>query len=68
MKLHEHDKYNGTLRARKSFFAVGNRIVCLDLFDELRRYRVLLFAVPEGADDLRRHRSRDVRQGNLSPR
>ena len=29
MKLHEHDKYNGTLRARKSFFAVGNRIVCL---------------------------------------
>ena len=29
MKLHEHDKYNGTLRARKSFFAFENRIVCL---------------------------------------
>ena len=29
MKLHEHDKYNGTLRARKSFFAFGDRIVAL---------------------------------------
>ena len=29
MKLHEHDKYNGSLRANKSFFAFGNRIVCL---------------------------------------
>ncbi len=29
MKLHEHDKYNGTLRARKSFFCDGNRIVAL---------------------------------------
>jgi chondroitin-sulfate-ABC endolyase/exolyase len=29
MKLHEHDKYNGTLSAKKSFFAVENRIVCL---------------------------------------
>ena len=29
MKLHEHDKYNGTLRAKKSFFAVGGQIVCL---------------------------------------
>ena len=29
MKLHEHDKYNGSLRARKSFFAFGNRIVCI---------------------------------------
>jgi len=29
MKLHEHDKYNGSLRGRKSFFAVGNRIICL---------------------------------------
>ena len=29
MKLHEHDKYNGSLRARKSYFAFGNRIVCL---------------------------------------
>ena len=29
MKLHEHDKYNGTLRARKSFFAFDNRIVCV---------------------------------------
>ena len=29
MKLHEHDKYNGTLRAKKSFFAFENRIVCL---------------------------------------
>lgn len=29
MKLHEHDKYNGSLRGRKSFFAFGNRIVAL---------------------------------------
>ena len=29
MKLHEHDKYNGSLRARKSFFAFQNRIICL---------------------------------------
>lgn len=29
MKLHEHDKYNGSLRARKSFFAFGNRIICI---------------------------------------
>lgn len=29
MKLHEHDKYNGSLRAHKSFFAFGNRIVAL---------------------------------------
>lgn len=27
--LHEHDKYNPSLRARKSWFAFGNRIVCL---------------------------------------
>lgn len=29
MKLHEHDKYNGSLRARKSFFAFEDRIVCI---------------------------------------
>lgn len=29
MKLHEHDKYNGSLRANKSFFAFGNKIICL---------------------------------------
>ena len=29
MKLHEHDKYNGSLRARKSFFAFDNRIICI---------------------------------------
>ena len=29
MILHEHDKYNGSLRARKSWFAFGNRIVAL---------------------------------------
>ena len=29
MKLHEHDKYNGSLRARKSFFTIQNRIICL---------------------------------------
>ena len=29
MKLHEHDKYNGSLRARKSFFAFKNRVICL---------------------------------------
>lgn len=29
MKLHEHDKYNGSLRARKSWFFFGNRVVAL---------------------------------------
>lgn len=29
MILHEHDKYNGSLRARKSFFAIGNRVIAL---------------------------------------
>ena len=29
MILHEHDKYNGSLRAHKSFFAFSNRIVAL---------------------------------------
>lgn len=29
MKLHEHDKYNGSLRANKSFHFLGDRIVCL---------------------------------------
>lgn len=29
MILHEHDKYNGSLRARKSFFFFDNRVVAL---------------------------------------
>ncbi len=29
MKLHEHDKYNGSLRARKSFFFFDDRVVAL---------------------------------------
>jgi len=29
MKLHEHDKYNGSLRARKSWFFFDDRVVCL---------------------------------------
>ncbi|MEG1864708.1 MAG: chondroitinase family polysaccharide lyase [Alistipes sp.] len=29
MKLHEHDKYNGSLRARKSFFLFDNRMIAL---------------------------------------
>lgn len=29
MKLHEHDKYNGSLRADKSYFAFGNRVICI---------------------------------------
>lgn len=29
MKLHEHDKYNGSHRARKSFHFIGDMIVCL---------------------------------------
>jgi chondroitin-sulfate-ABC endolyase/exolyase len=38
MKLHEHDKYNGSLRANKSFFAFGNRVICIgtDLENELK--------------------------------
>jgi chondroitin-sulfate-ABC endolyase/exolyase len=29
MKLHEHDKYNGSLRAKKSIFFFDDKIVCL---------------------------------------
>jgi len=29
MKLHEHDKYNGSHRARKSFHFLGDKIICL---------------------------------------
>lgn len=29
MKLHSHDKYDGSLRARKSVFCFDNRIICL---------------------------------------
>lgn len=29
LKLHEHDKYNGSLRARKSWFFFDNRVVAL---------------------------------------
>lgn len=29
MKLHSHDKYDGTLRARKSVFCMDDRIICL---------------------------------------
>lgn len=29
MKLHEHDKYNGSLRARKSYHFLGDKIICL---------------------------------------
>lgn len=29
MKLHEHDKYNGSMRARKSYHFLGDVIVCL---------------------------------------
>ncbi len=29
MRLHEHDKYNGSLRAQKSYFMFDNRIVAL---------------------------------------
>ncbi len=28
-KLHEHDKYNGSLRARKSYFFFDNQVVCI---------------------------------------
>jgi len=37
MKLHEHDKYNGSLRAKKSYFAFGDRIICIgtDLHNSL---------------------------------
>lgn len=29
MKLHEHDKYNGSLRARKSYHFLNDKIICL---------------------------------------
>lgn len=40
MILHEHDKYNGTHRARKSFHFLNDRIVCLgsDIENKNSRY------------------------------
>ena len=37
MKLHENEKYNASLRARKSWFVFGSRIICLgsDIESEL---------------------------------
>lgn len=37
MKLHEHDKYNGSLHARKSYFFFDNRVVALgsDIYSDL---------------------------------
>ncbi len=29
MKLHEHDKYNGSHRARKSYHFLGDKVICL---------------------------------------
>ncbi|MDE6871125.1 MAG: sugar lyase [Bacteroidales bacterium] len=56
MKLHEHDKYNGSLRARKSFFAFGDRIVALgsDLENSLEgsELHTTLFQETIGPDDV----------------
>lgn len=43
MKLHEHDKYNGSLRARKSNFFFDNRIVSLgsDIESKLKEAPVM---------------------------
>lgn len=53
MLLHEHDKYNGSLRARKSFFVFGNRIVCMgsDISSEVQPVHTTLFqnALPSPA-------------------
>ncbi len=40
MKLHEHDKYNGSLRARKSIFFFDKMIVCLgsDIENSVTKY------------------------------
>jgi chondroitin-sulfate-ABC endolyase/exolyase len=42
MKLHDHDKYNGKLRANKSWFMFDNRIVALgsDICNESTEYPV----------------------------
>ena len=52
MKLHENDKYNGSMRANKSFFVFGNRIVCLgsDISSAITPVHTTLYqnAVPEG--------------------
>ena len=57
MKLHEHDKYNGSLRADKSFFAFGDRIIALGsgLENGLEgsELHTTLFqnTIPDGTDD-----------------
>lgn len=40
MKLHEHDKYNGGLRANKSYHFFGNKIICLgsDIVNDVDSY------------------------------
>lgn len=40
MKLHEHDKYNGSLRARKSFHFFDEKVICLgsDIENSVKEY------------------------------
>lgn len=54
MKLHEHDKYNGSLRALKSFFVFGDRVVCMGsgIESAVRPVHTTLYqnVLPEPAD------------------
>ena len=57
MKLHEHDKYNGSLRAQKSFFAFGDKIVALgsglenDMEDSELHTTLFQNSLPDGISD-----------------
>lgn len=53
MKLHEHDKYNGTLRARKSYHFFDGVIVCLgsDIEDANDKYPAETTIFQLAADD-----------------
>ena len=49
MKLHEHDKYNGTHRARKSFHFIGGMIVCLG--SDIENSHTCLLYTSDAADE-----------------
>ena len=70
MKLHENDKYNGSLRARKSWFVFGNRIVCLgsDIESDIPVHTTLFqnsLPAPVEADSLSRQSELRDRFGNV---
>lgn len=69
IKLHEHDKYNGTHRARKSFHFFGDKIVCLgsDIENKVADYdtETTLFQLAMSTDAGRDYWSQYAQTGNV---